>query len=201
MNQLKTLAEYLAGQFDNQEQALNQPTWYVSLRLWLRPVKIFHDESIALFAEQASVVNLHQPYRQRILRLKSGGNLSENLEVEHYMFKDVEPFRGAGSNQQILKKITLENLEFLPNCTLKVETQIQKEDCHFRALPIQETPCTFTYQNKKYQVRLGFEVNPDNLLTYDKGIDPETGKALWGALLGPYHFHKRQDFSGEIDFN
>ncbi|MFM6193835.1 MAG: CpcT/CpeT family chromophore lyase [Planktothrix sp.] len=43
--ELKTLAEYMAGEFDNQAQALADPVWYVHLRLWHRPVPV------SLFAE------------------------------------------------------------------------------------------------------------------------------------------------------
>ena len=47
---LTALATYLAGEFSNQQQALGQPAWYVNLRLWIRPVPIFTDDSITLFA-------------------------------------------------------------------------------------------------------------------------------------------------------
>lgn len=43
--QLTTLASYLAGEFSNQAQAIEQPAWYVSLRLWIRPVPIFSEDS------------------------------------------------------------------------------------------------------------------------------------------------------------
>jgi len=44
--QLIALGEYLAGEFDNREH----------LRLWQRPVNLFTEDSITLFAEQASVI-------------------------------------------------------------------------------------------------------------------------------------------------
>jgi CpeT/CpcT family (DUF1001) len=198
MNELKTLAQYLAGEFSNQEQALSQPAWYVNLRLWLRPVNIFGDESITLFAEQANIVNINQPYRPRILRLKYSDNQPNNLIVEHYKFKEINQVKGGGSNRDILEKITLNHLEFLPNCTLKVETQKSENTANFKVLPISENPCSFSYENKEYQVKLGFEVNEKQLLTYDKGIDKNTGKAIWGALMGPYIYQKITDFSSEI---
>jgi hypothetical protein len=198
MNKLETLAQYLAGEFENREQALLQPAWYVNLRLWLRPVNIFTDQSISLFAEQANIVNINQPYRPRLLRLKYSETEPETLEVEHYKFKDINYVKGAGNNREILAKITPEQIEFLPNCTLKVEIETRESGYHFKALPTTEKPCSFSYENKEYQVKLGFEVNEKELLTFDKGIDKDTGKAIWGALMGPYIYQKIRDFSSEI---
>ena len=50
--ELIALAQYMAGEFDNREQALAEPTWYVHLRMWQRPlpVPLFSEPSIALFA-------------------------------------------------------------------------------------------------------------------------------------------------------
>ena len=109
--QLTALANYLAGEFDNQQQALEQPARYVHLRLWIRPVPIFTEDSITLFAEQANVIKLNQPYRPRILRLRQ----KENIEVEFYMFEDLATAQGAGQNKDLIKNITPDQIKFLPN--------------------------------------------------------------------------------------
>ncbi len=195
--QLTALASYLAGEFDNQEQALEQPAWYVHLRLWIRPVPIFTEDSITLFAEQANIVKLDQPYRPRILRLRQ----TETIEVEFYMFEDIATARGAGQNKDLIQQITPETIKFLPNCTLKVATeQLANGQYCFETTPVTDIPCSVTYQGATFQVFLGFRAIADQLQTYDKGIDPETGKGTWGALMGAYCFSKRQDFSTELNF-
>jgi CpeT/CpcT family (DUF1001) len=188
---LIAIGQYLSGEFENKQQALESPPWYVHLRLWLKPVPLFLEDSITLFAEQASIVNLDRPYRPRILRITSSQTEGIDLEVRHYMFKDIETVRGAGSNPDILKKITTEQIEFLPNCTLNVSVEeLGNNRFHFRATPTSDRPCSFTYDGKTFQVALGFEVTPDELLTYDKGIDPNTGQPIWGALMGAYRYIK-----------
>jgi CpeT/CpcT family (DUF1001) len=188
---LIAIGQYLSGEFENKQQALESPAWYVHLRLWLKPVFLFSEDSITLFAEQASIVNLDQPYRPRILRITSSQTEGIDLEVRHYMFKDIETVRGAGSNPEILKKITTEQIEFLPNCTLNVAVEeLGANRFHFRATPASDRPCSVTYDGKTFQVALGFEVTPDELLTYDKGIDINTGKPIWGALMGAYRYIK-----------
>lgn len=193
--QLVTLGKYLAGEFDNQQQALAQPAWFVHLRLWMRPVPIFTEDSITLFAEQANIVKLNQPYRSRILRLRE----KENLEVEYYMFKDMTAFSGASQDKNLLQQITPEQIQFLPDCTLKVAVDRYSSDRYrFQTSPIKNTPCSFNYQGITYQVFVGFETTDEQLQTYDKGIDPATGKATWGAILDSYRFTKRLNFASEL---
>lgn len=193
--QLTTLATYLAGEFSNQAQAIEQPAWYVNLRLWIRPVPIFRDDSITLFAEQANVLKLDQPYRPRILRLRQ----RETIEVEFYMLKQLATAKGAGQNKDLIAQITPDNIEFLPNCTLKVATQeLNYGRYSFVTIPATIEPCSVTYQGTTFQVFLGFEATADELKTYDRGIDPITGKGTWGALMGAYSFTKLQDFSQDL---
>ena len=198
-NQLIALASYMAGEFDNQAQAIADPAWYVHLRLWQRPVPLFTEDSITLFAEQANIVNLEQAYRPRIIRLRERTDLNSPLEVQYYMFKDPASVQGAGRDREKLKTLTPEQIEFLPGCTLNVsQNSLATQDYHFQAFLPPDAPCCFTYRSETYQVSLGFEATPEAFLSYDKGIDPLTGKAIWGALLGPFRFTKRQDFSAEI---
>ena len=193
--QLNTLATYLAGEFSNQQQAASQPAWYVNLRLWIRPVPIFTEDSITLFAEQANILQLDRPYRPRILRLRN----RETIEVEFYMFKDLATAKGAGRDRDLIEQITPEKIEFLPNCTLKVATQELNGGRYcFETTPITPEPCRVTYQGTTFQVFLGFKATADELQTFDKGIDSETGKGTWGALMGPYCFSKVQDFSRDL---
>ncbi len=198
-SELITLAHYMAGEFDNQKQAIAEPAWYVHLRLWQRPVPLFTEDSLTLFAEQASIVNLDQPYRPRILRLYLSDTNPAVLQVQYYMLKDLEAIRGAGRNPELLRQLTTEQIQFLPGCTLNVEPrQIAPNSYEFSASSATGAPCCFSYEGKNYQVSLGFEATTEEFRSYDKGIDPTTGKAMWGALMGPFRFTKRQDFANEL---
>ncbi|MBE9128948.1 MULTISPECIES: chromophore lyase CpcT/CpeT [unclassified Coleofasciculus] len=197
--ELITLARYMAGEFDNQKQALAEPAWYVHLRLWQRPVPLFTEDSLTLFAEQASIVNLDHPYRPRILRLQLIETNPVLLQVQYYMIKEPEAIVGAGRNLEMLKQLTTEQIEFLPGCVLKVQPrQVGLNSYEFSASSATGSPCRFSYQGNNYQVSLGFEVTEAEFRSYDKGIDPATGKAIWGALLGSFRFTKRQNFAAEL---
>ncbi|WP_414752872.1 chromophore lyase CpcT/CpeT [Anabaena sp. CCY 9910] len=193
--QLVNLGNYLAGEFDNKEQALGEPIWFVHLRLWQRPVGLFSDDSITLFAEQANIVNLDRPYRQRILRLMPAPDSETGLYVQYYMPKNPSALVGAGRYPELLKTLTPQQLELLPGCVLSVSQKtVAPNSYQFTASPLPDTCCTFSYLGNTVQVSLGFAVTETELQTYDKGIDQETGKATWGAIVGPYRYTKREQY-------
>ncbi len=193
---LLTLAHYLAGEFENREQAIADPVWYVSLRLWHRPVPLFAADSITLFAEQVNIYTPENPYRQRLLRLQQD---EVGLWIQYYRFLEPEQFKSAGADPQKLARLEQEQVECLPGCILRVEEQPQPSgQATFVATPPPGSCCTFPYNGETRQVALGFETNGETFLSYDRGIDPTTGKAIWGAILGPYQFRKMQDFSQEL---
>ncbi|MDX2240496.1 MAG: chromophore lyase CpcT/CpeT [Leptolyngbyaceae cyanobacterium bins.302] len=191
---LLTLAQYLAGEFENREQAAAEPVWYVSLRLWQRPVKLFTEDSITLFAEQANVINLHLPYRQRLMRLSQAPDQPETLQVQYYGFKNPGQFKAAGQNPELLEALTVEQVDILPGCVLNVSSRSLPNGTRFLATAPPEACCRFQYEGKIGQVALGFEVSAEEYLTFDKGIDPDTGRALWGAMMGPYRYQKTQNY-------
>jgi hypothetical protein len=193
---LITLSKYIAGEFDNREQALAEPAWYVHLRLWQRPVNLFAEDSITLFAEQANIVNLDRPYRQRIMRLMADKNSDASLQVQYYMPKNPSALSGAGNNPDLLKALTIEQIDLLPGCILTVTQQeLAPNNFKFIATQPTETRCSFNYGGNNIQVSLGFEATAVEFSSYDKGIDSETGKATWGAILGPYRYTKREQYS------
>jgi hypothetical protein len=195
---LLTLAQYLSGEFVNQEQAIADPAWYVSLRLWQRPLKVFpadqSGESITIFAEQANVLQLASPYRQRLLQVMRSPANPSALQVQYYGFLNPAAVKGAGQNPSLLATLTPDQVEFLPGCVLEVTPRSHPTGTHFVATAPTDACCRFHYEGKIGQVSLGFEISPDAYLTYDKGIDPETGRALWGAIMGPYRYQKIQEF-------
>lgn len=195
---LLTLAHYLAGEFDNRDQAIAEPTWYVPTRLWQRPVPLFAEDSLTLFAEQANVVTPDHPYRQRVLRLYQTSDQASWLQVQYYALHHPEAFKGASNQPELLAKLTSNQLELLPGCRLDVAVEtLPPSGYQFTASLPPSSRCCFSYQGEIRQVSLGFTASPQILLSYDKGVDPETGQGLWGALMGPYRFVKRQAFTWE----
>lgn len=217
---LSTLAHQLAGEFENQAQAAAEPTWYVHLRLWQRPVPnlsrpISPSETQAdragkpvytLFLEQANVLAGTAPYRQRILQLTLGAAShdpsADTLSVRYCALKDPLKFRGAGSQPAFLEALSADELVSLPNSEAVVRYRPQPSNLSslsFQAALPEGQLCSFEYGGRRRYVHLGFEVVPQAensllLLTHDKGIDPDTGQGLWGALMGPFEMVKQKSY-------
>lgn len=198
---LLDLASWLSGEFENRAQAIEQPSWFVHLRLWQRPLPHRIEGNLSLFAEQANALYLDQAYRQRVMVLSEVAGTNQ-LQVQYLALKQSEKFCGAGANPSLLTQLTLTDLEWLPGCSLMVEQQ--NDTFHAQMRPgvgvasRNENRCRFNYQDKVGEVVLGFEVSNGRFCSYDRGVNPETGQSLWGALMGPYQFSKCQDFSREF---
>lgn len=190
---LTNLARWMAGEYTNQAQAIDQPVWFVHLRLWYRPLPQRLEGHLALFAEQANVLQLDRPYRQRVVILKETGE-PQRLQAQYLALKHPEQVRGAGAKPSLLTHLNLANLNYLPGCTLNV---VQQNGVFVGELE-PGSKCCFAYEGQMRQVVLGFEVSENRFLSYDRGVDPETGSALWGAMMGPYEFHKSHDFAAEL---
>lgn len=188
-----TLAQWLAGEFDNQAQAQDQPVWFVPLRLWHRPLPFRIEGHLALFCEQSNTLNLEAPYRQRVVILRS---LSDPLlgKATYRAFKQPDRVRGAGANPELLATLTVDDLEELPGCELTIASLADR----FKAEPEPDAKCCFQYNGETRQVILGFEAAIDRFWSFDRGVEPETGKLLWGAMMGPYEFQKRQSFAADL---
>ncbi|MGD1896453.1 MAG: CpcT/CpeT family chromophore lyase [Phormidesmis sp.] len=199
---LATLATYLAGEFENQAQAAAQPAWYVHLRLWHRPVPALSSSTVhTLLLEQANVISGQPPYRQRILQIRASreSERSQELQGQYFALKDPLKFKGAGSDPSKLSGLSKADLVTLPNSGAAIQYQQIGAGYRFQSALKDGQLCSFEYGGQQRYVYLGFDIEPngDQLLlkTYDKGIDPDTGRGLWGALMGPFHMVKQKSYA------
>ena len=102
--ELSILASWMAGEFSNREQSLEQPAWFVNLVWWQRPLNFQLFGSMALFAEQANALVLDRPYRQRILQLVETDG---KLQVKYWGFKNPSAWGGAANNRDRLNQLPL----------------------------------------------------------------------------------------------
>lgn len=194
---LKTLATYLAGEFENKAQAAADPAWYVHLRLWQRPIlSLSASDTFTMFLEQASPIADKPPYRQRVLQLTER---SGQLQGEYFALQAPLQFRGAGTQPELLTAMTADDLVSLPNSTAQIQYQsVGTADYRFQAGLPEGKFCSFEYGGQQKYVYLGFDIEKKHsvleLKTYDKGISPDTGQGLWGALMGPFILLKQGSY-------
>ncbi len=104
---LKTLAQWLAGEFANRSQAIEQSAWF-HLHLYHCPLPQRIQGNLALFAEQANFLYLERTYRQRVILLQE--TEQSHFQVQYLALKQPEKFRGAGANPRQLSELNLTDL-------------------------------------------------------------------------------------------
>ena len=190
-SQILQLTSWMSGEFSNYQQSLDQPVWFVNLIWWQRPIPVLVLDSVALFAEQSNALDRDRAYRQRILQFVETDNM---IQVKYWGFKEPSAWVGAGKNRDRLNQITIKDIEPLSGCLLSINFE---NECYKATMP-KDAKCYFQYMNETRQVVLGFEVMENSFWSGDRGVDPDTGSAIWGAIMGFYQFQKIQDFSQEI---
>jgi CpeT/CpcT family (DUF1001) len=188
---LAELGAWLSGVYDNRDQAIDSPVWYVHLRAWWRIVPLFGSDSVVLFGEQANILQVDRPYRQRLLRLcEREGKLCGAF----YSFVEPGMVLGAGGDATIATRIPSAEIVALETGVLN----IRRVGDRFSLTPRPGEVCEFRFPErgarKVGRVELGLEVRSKGYDSYDKGLSLETGQPIWGAMMGPYRFTKRDNF-------
>lgn len=205
ITQFQRLGRCLAGAFQNRQQALAEPSWYVHLKLWIHPTALFAEDSLTFFMEQASAAYKQPPYRQRLLRLRLQAT---TLTAEYYALKQPEAFCGAAQSPARLAQLTTDDLQMLEGSTLLINSHSNDAETRFEARQYPGERCQFLVNGETKYVELAFDAiaphsadrQQGSFLMYDKGIDPDTGKATWGALRGPFRLLKVEDLGDALNF-
>ncbi len=190
---IRTLARWMAADFSNQEQAFANPPLYANIRVCVRPLSLAQLGEPALFLEQAYDFMLNRPYRLRVFKLKI---VDERIEWENYKVKEEEKFYGAAREPERLKQLTAENIEKLSGCDMTVTWT----GTHFKGVVKPGKNCLVVRNNKTTYLDNSFEVNEDELISLDRGYDPETDELIWGSIAGAFYFRRWASFADEVDF-
>ena len=194
------LSQTLAGTFQNRDQALADPAWYVHLRLWCRPTPLFAGDSVTFLLEQASAAFDQAPYRQRVLRVRDDCG---QLTAEYYALKHPRAWQGATQLPERLQALQSEDLQPLVNSRLPITITANGDRTRFEARQHPGEYCQFVVNGETKLVELAFDAiapHSDSASSaafwkYDKGIDAVTHKPTWGALHGPFRLIKTHDYS------
>ena len=100
---IAALARWMAADFSNQEQAIENPPFYAHIRVCMRPVSLGLSSGVSLFLEQAYDYMLNNPYRLRVLNLRNAQN---HIILENYTVKEEQRFYGASRNLERLKTLS-----------------------------------------------------------------------------------------------
>ncbi len=186
-----TLARWMAGEFSNQAQAYDNPPFFAHIRVCMRPLPSSLMSGVSLFLEQAYDFMLNRPYRLRVLKLTV---LDEQIELENYRVKDEERFYGASRNLTILKTLTLDDLEKLPGCDMTVDWTGES----YKGIIKPGKNCLVVRKDQTTYLDNSFEIDASQLISMDRGRDPETDELIWGSIAGPFLFSRCTSYADEV---
>jgi len=201
---LSRLARYLAGEFDNKPQSLADPTWFLHLRVWNRPLPPhLFSAGYGFFIEQINVATGQPPYRQRVLHLTTEG---EQLKGQYYALRDAQAFSGSATQPEQLRQLQRQDLVNLPTCALTITCD--PISGLFQGRLPGNTLCSITINGQTSYIHLAFDIGPQppqpmgstapspmQLTVYDHGVEPATGATTWGPRMGPFQLLKTQAFA------
>jgi hypothetical protein len=189
---IKALMRWMAADFSNQEQAFANPPFFAHIRVCMRPFPDNLLDGTSLFLEQAYDFMLNTPYRLRVLKFSI---VDDRIELQNFKVKDETRFYGASRDLDRLKALSLDRLEEMPGCDMNVEWTGHS----FKGTVKPGKQCIVVRKEKVTYLDNRFEVSEQGLISFDRGLDPETDELVWGSIAGPFEFSRRTSFAGEIE--
>ncbi|VEP11879.1 Chromophore lyase CpcT/CpeT 1 [Hyella patelloides LEGE 07179] len=189
---IKTLARWMAADFSNQAQAYENPPFFANIRVCMRPLSPELFGGTSLFLEQAYDFMLDKPYRLRVLKFNV---VEDRIELENYKVKEQELFFGASRDRDLLQKLTPETIKKMAGCDMNV-TWTGKS---FQGQIKPGKACIVERKGKITYLDNSFEVDGSQLISYDRGRDPETDELVWGSVAGPFNFKPVNSFAEEVN--
>ena len=188
---VSTLLKWMAADFSNQAQAIENPPFFAHIRVCMRPLPSGVLSGSCLYLEQAYDFMLGQPYRVRVLHFLPQ---EDHILLENYSFKEQDTVIGAARKPEKLTTLTADQLEKMPGCDMTVRWTGHS----FIGKVVPGKNCMVVRKGKTSYLDNEFEITNERLISYDRGRDPETDELLWGSIAGPFEFEKRQRFEDEV---
>jgi hypothetical protein len=188
-----TLAQWLAGDHSNWEQAIDNPPFFAHIRVGIRALpNPITDDGVWLFLEQAYDYELNHPYRTAVLHLIFQ---NDRIEMINYRLKNAETFFGASRDLDRLKVLDIDAIEQLQGCTQWVDRTDQQT---FKGAVEPGKKCCINRKGVDTYLAIEFEVTENTYSSLDRGYDIVTDEMVWGSIAGAFQFVKKTSFSNEI---
>ncbi len=185
------LAQWMAGDFSNHQQAAAEPQHYAHIRIFFRPLPFEFFNAIGFYSEQVYDYDLWSPYRQGVHKLVNRG---EDTYIENYSLKDAMLYAGAAREPEILQTITADCLERRQHCAMI----FQREGDLFRGRVEPGNQCTIERNGALTYLISDVEITENTWVSLDKGMDIQTHEKVWGSAFGMLRFEKVASFADEI---
>ena len=180
---LKKLASVMAGEFDSNDQADADKSYY-HIVLRMKPVWPDRTDGYWFYVEQAVTTSEDKPYRQRVYHLYLEDDTTIISKV--YELKNPQDYIGAWKDKDISAKISPDSLVDRQGCAIYLK-QVEK-GVYKGSTPGRE--CLSSLRGAVYATS-EVTIYPDRMISWDRGWNAD-GMQVWGAEEGGYIFIKRK---------
>lgn len=188
---IKALARLMAADFSNHEQAYANPPFFAHIRVCMRPLPSEIFGGVTLFLEQAYDFMLKTPYRLRVFKLNV---VEDHIELENYKVKEAEYFFNASRTPERLRELTPEHIEKMSGFDMIVEWT----GTSYKGSIKPDEECIVFRKGQNTRLDNSFEIDEHQLMSLDRGLDPETKEIVWGSIAGPFVFQRTASFAAEV---
>jgi CpeT protein len=181
------LAEWIAGDFSNKAQSQAQPRDFAHIRVFFRPLPWSFFGDMGFYSEQVYDHDLWTPYRQGVHRFIDRG---DHVYVENFALKDGIRFAGAARDKSILATITPQDIERRWHCSMIFTWQ------HDRFVgSVEGKQCLIRKNNRTTYLISEVELTASTFTCWDRGMDIETNRQVWGSEYGALKFDKVESYA------
>lgn len=192
---LKTLCQWMAGDFSNRKQSDDRPTDFAHIHIFFRPLPFEFFNTIGFYSEQAYDYDLWSPYRQGIHRVVDKG---DRILIENFGMNDPMLYAGAARDINILNSIKPDIIKARQGCSMVFR---RGDGDSFIGGVEPGNACIIPRDGVMTYLVSDVEVTESTWLSLDRGFHPESHEHLWGSKLGPLKFEKVQSFASELPFD
>ncbi|NET10146.1 MAG: chorismate-binding protein [Symploca sp. SIO2B6] len=188
---LLTLADWMAGEFSNKQQAADNPSLFAHIHVYFRPLPYDFFSAVGFYSEQVYDYDLWAPYRQGVHRLIDQG---DHIYIENYSLDDPIRFAGASRYSDILSTISHDVIQRRPHCSMLFRRDGEK----YLGEVEPGNNCLIPRDGKLTYLVSEVELTSTTWDSRDRGFDPETHEYVWGSEHGRLSFVKLKSFAHEL---
>ena len=170
---ISTLVRWMAGDFSNQAQAFENPPLFAHIRVCMRPLPFELLDGV------------------RVLKFVE---INDRIEIEHYTIEPEAEFHGAARQPEKLQQLTREHVIKMSGCTMITEWT----GSTFKGYVEPGKGCKVVRNGKNTYLDNSFEIEPQRLISLDRGRDLETDEHIWGSIAGAFEFTQTVSFADEV---
>ncbi|MEB3193205.1 MAG: chromophore lyase CpcT/CpeT [Snowella sp.] len=193
-NDLITLAEWMAGDFSNAQQSVENPQQFAHIHIYFRPLPFEFFNAIGFYSEQVYDYDLWTPYRQGVHRLV---DQEDQIYIENYSLEDPVQYAGAARELSILATIKPQAIRRRYHCSMV----FKREGDSFRGAVEPGNQCLIEKRGCQTYLVSEVEVTAKTWRSLDRGLDVNSHQQVWGSQFGSLYFEKRQSFANELFLN